>query len=214
VGENVSPTGKSQSIPTVALRDASTGGMFGGASCGCAACNELGEVSLPQVTQKDNGDRLTFSLPCLELSFIRQEGSSSTADTWILDEENLDHTKVPNTDGISITVTNDEITLNLEGQAWKFHGFGQEDDPKGEFKSSPDLETTYTTNGDLDTLKRPAGYSGDGPDEEYVYDYLASGPNSGLLASVTLKRDVPGSVAPRTFPVARPKQLRALAATQ
>jgi RHS repeat-associated protein len=96
---------------------------------------------------------------------------------------------------------NDTFTLlDTQGDQIAFSGFGAGwlSAQKGQFKSYTEADgvamavTAYTADGHVAEAQRSATVGGQTVTESWLYGYVASGVNAGLLASVTLRTKVNG----------------------
>jgi len=139
VGEGVSVDGDRPMLPASSFPEGTLGQLFGAEMCATGGCDELAEVTLPYAAREECATVIKIVFPEVTFRFVEDT-------TWELDESELDHSVVPRAvaDGVSLTVTDSEITLTWEGRDWKFHGFEQQSYPKGKFKSFPEMEASYT----------------------------------------------------------------------
>lgn len=96
------------------------------------------------------------------------------------------------------TSTHEYVMSDASGDQIRFYDFSAiySDQQKGSFKSFTDPAgnvisvTAHTADGKIAEVQRSAVVNSDTITESYLYTYVGSGPNSGLLESVTLRRQV------------------------
>ena len=93
--------------------------------------------------------------------------------------------------------TNEYTLTDTLGNQTKFYGFDTSIPvaQRGQFKSFTDpvgnvSTATYDGNGKLTEISRAQTVGGDTHTESYLYTYLTSGANSGLVSNVTLRRKI------------------------
>ncbi len=146
------------------------------------------DSSLPSLQQTANGRIMVVSSATAALWFDPGQNGTYVAEFYEGTEYNF------KTDGTS----GDFLLNDPQGDTIRFYGF-ETTIPlaqRGQFKSFTDPNgnvinvTSHSTNGQIAEIQRSATTNGVTTTESFLYTYLSSGNNMGLVQNVTLRRKV------------------------
>jgi RHS repeat-associated protein len=147
-------------------------------------------TQLPYLRQTASGTTIVVITNGVDARYFDQVGSSTTYTPRLYLQETLTHDTTNNqfilTDTVGDTIRFNDLTSTLPAnQQGQFQSLT---DPAGNVTGV----VSRTTDGKPTEVQRTTNQSGVVTTESYLYTYIGSGTNAGLLSNVTLRRQVNG----------------------